>query len=57
MEPQFRAAKETDASTIFQLRFDPPLAVQGPSAEGLIQRLTRLVSPVAAVQAVLSEKK
>ena len=57
LEPQFRAAKETDASMLFQLRFDPPLAVQGPSAEGLIQRLTRLVSPVAEVQAVLSEKK
>ena len=57
LEPQFRAAKETDASMVFRLQFDPPLAVQGPSAEGLIQRLTRLVSPVAEVQAVLSEKK
>lgn len=57
LEPQFRAAQETDASVVFRLRFDPPLAVQGPSAEGLIQRLTRLVSPVADVQAVLTEKK
>ena len=57
LEPQFRAAKETDASIVFRLHFEPPLAIQGPGAEGLVQRLTRLVSPVAHVQAVVAEKK
>jgi len=57
LEPQFRAASDSDASVIYRLHFDPPLAVQGPSADGLIQRLTRLVSPVAHVLAVVAEKK
>jgi len=33
----------------FILRFEPPLQVQGTSADGLIQRLTRLVSTSAQV--------
>ena len=45
LEPQFRAASDSDAEVRFILRFEPPLPPQGPSAEGLIQRLTRLVSP------------
>lgn len=57
LEPQFRAASDSDASVTYRLHFDPPLAVQGPSAEGLIQRLTRLVSPVAHVQAVVADTK
>lgn len=57
LEPQFRAASDCDASVIFILRFEPPLAVTGPSADGLIQRLTRLVSPVAHVLATVAEKK
>jgi len=49
LEPQFRAASDSDASVTFILRFEPPLQVQGTSADGLIQRLTRLVSTSAQV--------
>jgi hypothetical protein len=56
LEPQFRAASDSDAAVSFLLRFEPPLAVQGPSAEGLIQRLTRLVSPSAHVLATAAEQ-
>jgi len=56
LEPQFRAASDSDAEVSFFLRFEPPLAVQGPSAEGLIQRLTRLVSPSAHVLATAAEQ-
>ncbi|EXI79411.1 MAG: hypothetical protein AW10_02391 [Candidatus Accumulibacter appositus] len=56
LEPQFRAASDSDAAVCFLLRFDPPLAVQGPSAEGLIQRLTRLVSPTAHVRGTAAEQ-
>ena len=52
LEPQFRAASDSDASVTFTLRFDPPLQVQGASADGLIQRLTRLVSTSAQVVAI-----
>lgn len=51
LEPQFRAAKESDADVKFILDFEPPLPVQGPAVDGLVQRLTRLVSPSAHVQA------
>ena len=57
LEPQFRAASDSDASVTFILRFDPPLAVQGAGADGLVQRLTRLVSPVAHVLATVADKK
>lgn len=57
LEPQFRAASDSDASVTFYLRFEPPLAVTGPASEGLIQRLTRLVSPSAHVLATVAEKK
>lgn len=57
LEPQFRAATDSDASVSYHLHFDPPLAVQGSTAEGLIQRLTRLVSPVAHVSATIAEKR
>jgi hypothetical protein len=56
LEPQFRAASDSDADISFHIRFEPPLAVQGPSAEGLIQRLTRLVSPSAHVLATAAEQ-
>lgn len=55
LEPQFRAAAESDASVSYHLVFDPPLAVQGPTAEGLVQRLTRLVSPAAHVMATVAD--
>ncbi len=57
LEPQFRAASDSDASVTFLLHFDPPLAVQGTGADGLVQRLTRLVSPVAHVLATIADKK
>lgn len=57
LEPQFRAASDSDASIAFMLRFDPPLAVQGAAADGLVQRLTRLVSPVAHVTATAADKQ
>lgn len=57
LEPQFRAASDSDASVTFYLRFEPPLAVTGPASEGLIQRLTRLVSPSAHVLATVAETK
>lgn len=55
LEPQFRVASESDAEVRFTLRFDPPLSAQGPSSDGLIQRLTRLVSPSAHVVATAAE--
>lgn len=54
LEPQFRAATDSDASIAFMLRFEPPLGVQGAAADGLVQRLTRLVSPVAHVTATIA---
>jgi hypothetical protein len=57
LELQFRAASDSDASISFFLHFDPPLAVEGNGADALIQRLTRLVSPSAHVQATVTAKK
>jgi hypothetical protein len=51
LEAQFRAASDSDAAVSYTLDFEPPLAVRGPSADGLLQRLTRLVSPAAHVVA------
>lgn len=55
LEPQFRAASDSDAEVRFILRFDPPLVAQGAPAEGLVQRLTRLVSPSAHVLATIAD--
>lgn len=49
LDSQFRTASDSDASVAFILSFEPPLQVQGASADGLIQRLTRLVSTSAQV--------
>lgn len=57
LEPQFRAASDSDASVTYRLNFDPPLPVNEKAQEALVQRLTRLVSPVAHVLAVVAEKK
>lgn len=57
LEPQFRAAADSDASVAFVLCFDPPMAVNGASVDGLVQRLTRLVSPVAHVIATIGDDK
>lgn len=57
LEPQFRAATDSDASVIYTLQFRPPLKVDSASADGLIQRLTRMVSPVAHVLATASGEK
>lgn len=54
LEPQFRAAVESDASISFFLHFEPPLAVHGQAADALVQRLTRLVSPSAHVLATIT---
>lgn len=55
LEPQFRAASESDVSVSYRLEFDPPLAVKGAAAEGLLQRLTRLVSPAVHVLATVAD--
>ncbi len=55
LEPQFRAAADSDASVTYYLTFTPPLLVQGDHATRVIERLTRLVSPAAQVIAVPSE--
>lgn len=55
LEPQFRAASDSDAEVCFILRFEPPLMTQGAAADSLIQRLTRLVSSSAHVLATLPE--
>lgn len=55
LAPQFRAASESDVSVSYRLDFEPPLAVQGPTADGLVQRLTRLVSPAAHVLATATD--
>lgn len=57
LEPQFRAATDSDASVIYTLYFKPPLKVDNASADGLIQRLTRLVSPVVHVLAAAYDEK
>lgn len=57
LEPQFRAASDSDASVTYRLHFEPPLSVNEKAQEALVQRLTRLVSPVAHVLAVVAEKK
>jgi hypothetical protein len=57
LEPQFRAASDSDASVTYRLHFEPPLPVNEKSQEALVQRLTRLVSPVVHVLAVVAEKK
>ena len=57
LEPQFRAASDSDASVTYRLNFDPPLPVNDKAQEALVQRLTRLVSPVAHVLAVVAEKQ
>lgn len=57
LEPQFRAASDSDASVTYRLHFEPPLPVNEKAQEALVQRLTRLVSPVAHVLAVVAEKK
>lgn len=56
LEPQFRIAAESDTAISYTLEFNPPLAVHGPSADGLVQRLTRLVSPAAHVLATAAEE-
>lgn len=56
LEAQLRVASESDAAVSYLLEFNPLLAVQGPSADGLIQRLSRLVSPAAHVVATAAEE-
>jgi hypothetical protein len=55
LEPQFRAAADSDAAVSYLLTFDPPLLVQGEHARKLVERLTRLVSPAAQVVAIPDE--
>lgn len=55
LESQLRATDEGDVDVRFEVQFNPPLSVQTNSAEALIQRLTRLVSPVAEVIATIDE--
>jgi hypothetical protein len=54
LEPQLRTATDSDASLAFFVHFDPPLALAGPAADNLVTRLTRLVTPVALVQATVA---
>ena len=55
LEPQFRAAADSDASVAYFLTFEPPLVTKGDPAQRLVERLTRLVSPAAHVIAIPHE--
>lgn len=57
LEPQFRAGQRKRRQRCLHAALRPPLAVQGAGADGLIQRLTRLVPPVVHVLATIADKK
>lgn len=49
LEPQLRAAADTDVQVRYLLTFAPPLTLQAEKTAQLIERITRLVSPTAEV--------
>lgn len=56
LEPQFRAAKETDLQTSLSFDFDGGLALDGDAADKFIEKLTRFASAAAYVEATAEVK-
>ncbi|MFW5655497.1 MAG: ATP-binding protein [Roseicyclus sp.] len=51
LEPQFRAAQETQLTTSLTFAFEPPLSLAGTAAQGFADRLTRYAAAAAFVEA------
>ncbi len=56
LEPQFRAAKDTDLKTGISFEFEGGLALEGDVAEKFIEKLTRFASAAAYVEATAEVK-
>ena len=56
LEPQFRAAKETDLKASISFDFDAGLALDGDAADKFIEKLTRFASAAAYVEATAEVK-
>ncbi len=56
LEPQFRAAKETDLKTSISFDFEGGLALDGDAADKFIEKLTRFASAAAYVEATAEVK-
>ncbi|HEY8128975.1 MAG TPA: hypothetical protein VIF39_09745 [Hyphomicrobium sp.] len=56
LEPQFRAAKETDLQTSISFDFEGGLALDGDGADKFIEKLTRFASAAAYVEATAEVK-
>ena len=56
LEPQFRAAKETDLKASISFDFDAGLALDGDAADKFVEKLTRFDSAAAYVEATAEVK-
>lgn len=56
LEPQFRAAKETDLRTSISFDFEAGLALEGDAADKFIEKLKRFASAAAYVEATAEVK-
>jgi hypothetical protein len=56
LEPQFRAAKETDLQTSISFDFEAGLALDGDAPDKFIEKLTRFASAAAYVEATAEAK-
>jgi hypothetical protein len=56
LEPQFRAAKETELQTSISFEFEGGLALDGDGADKFIEKLTRFASAAAYVEATAEVK-
>jgi len=56
LEPQFRAAKETDLKASISFDFDAGLALDGDATDKFIEKLTRFASAAAYVEATAEVK-
>jgi hypothetical protein len=56
LEPQFRAAKETDLKASISFDFDAGLALDGDAADKFVEKLTRFASAAAYVEATAEVK-
>ena len=56
LEPQFRAAKETDLQTSISFDFEGGLALDGDAPDKFIEKLTRFASAAAYVEATAEVK-
>jgi hypothetical protein len=56
LEPQFRAAKETELQTSLSFDFDGGLALDGDAADKFVEKLTRFASAAAFVEATAEVK-